>query len=154
MLLFIPFPMTYKGRFTPQNPAKYNGNIHDIVYRSLWERQLFKWLDENPVIAKWASEETVVPYRCRTDNRMHRYFVDVKFITTDNRTYLVEVKPAKETKPPKNPGRKTKRYITEVMTYAKNTSKWEAANEYAKDRGWTFEIWDENILRSMGIKIL
>ena len=85
---------------------------------------------------------------------MHRYFVDVKFTTFDNRTYLIEVKPAKEKEPPKNPGRKTRRYITEVMTYAKNTSKWEAADAYAKDRGWTFEIWDENTLRSMGIKIL
>ena len=145
---------TYKGRFTPQNPSKYSGDINDIVYRSLWERQLFKWLDTNSIIAKWSSEEVVVPYRCRTDNRMHRYFVDVKFTTTDNRTYLVEVKPAKEKQPPKNPGRKTRRYITEVMTYAKNTSKWEAADAYAKDRGWTFEIWTEDTLRSMGIKIL
>ena len=148
------FLMTYKGRFTPQNPSKYNGDPDNIVYRSLWERQLFKWLDTNTVIVKWSSEETVVPYRCRTDNRMHRYFVDVKFTTFDNRTYLIEVKPAKEKEPPKNPGRKTRRYITEVMTYAKNTSKWEAADAYAKDRGWTFEIWDENTLRSMGIKIL
>jgi len=145
---------TYKGRFTPQNPSKYSGDIDGIVYRSLWERQLFKWLDTNSIIAKWSSEEVVVPYRCRTDNRMHRYFVDVKFTTFDNRTYLIEVKPAKEKEPPKNPGRKTRRYITEVMTYAKNTSKWEAADAYAKDRGWTFEIWTEDTLRSMGIKIL
>jgi hypothetical protein len=40
------------------------------------------------------------------------------------------------------------------MTYAKNISKWEAATEYASDRGWIFEIWDEDMLRKLGIKIL
>jgi hypothetical protein len=29
------------------------------------------------------------------------------------------------------------------MTYVKNINKWEAANEYAKDRGWKFVIWTE-----------
>ena len=35
-----------------------------------------------------------------------------------------------------------------------NTSKWEYANEYAKDRGWGFEIWTEDTLKAMGIKII
>jgi hypothetical protein len=73
---------------------------------------------------------------------------------TDGKVYIIEIKPKKETIPPVNPGRKTKRYITEVMTYAKNISKWEAAEEYAADRGWTFQIWHEDILKGMGIKIL
>ena len=85
---------------------------------------------------------------------MHRYFVDIKFELTDGRVFLVEIKPKKETKAPKNPGKKTKKYLTEVMTYAKNISKWEAAKEYATDRGWNFQIWDEDFLRSLGIKIL
>ena len=37
------------------------------------------------------------------------------------------------------------------MTYVKNMNKWEAANEYAKDRGWEFQIWTEKTLKSMGI---
>jgi hypothetical protein len=102
----------------------------------------------------WSSEEVVIPYRCKTDGRIHRYFVDVKFQFADGRIMLIEVKPAKEVSPPKNTGRKTRRYITEVMTYAKNISKWEAAAEYAADRGWIFEIWDENMLRKLGMKIL
>lgn len=95
-----------------------------------------------------------MPYRCKTDGRIHRYFVDVKIEFTDGRELLVEVKPKKESQPPKNPGSKTKRYITEVMKYAKNISKWEAANAYALNRGWTFEIWTEETLRGLGIKIL
>jgi hypothetical protein len=40
------------------------------------------------------------------------------------------------------------------MTYAKNISKWEAANAYALDRGWKFEVWTEETLKGLGIKIL
>lgn len=146
--------MSYRGKFFPKNPAKYRGNIENIVYRSLWERQVFRWLDEHSNVRTWSSEEVIVPYRCKTDGKMHRYFVDIKFELTDGRVFLVEIKPKKETVPPKNPGKKTKKYITEVMTYAKNISKWEAATDYAKDRGWQFEIWNEEFLRSLGIKII
>jgi hypothetical protein len=146
--------MTYRGRFTPQNPAKYSGDVTNIVYRSLWERQLFRWLDTQSMVLKWSSEEVVIPYVCKTDGKAHRYFVDVKMTLKDGRTFLIEVKPKKETIPPKTPDRKTRRYITEVMTYAKNQSKWGAAEEYAADRGWKFEVWTEDVLRGLGIKIL
>lgn len=96
----------------------------------------------------------MIPYRCKTDGQIHRYFVDVKMEFTDGRVFLIEIKPQRETEPPVNPGRKTKRYITEVMTYVKNTSKWEAAHEYAADRGWHFEVWTENTLKKLGIKLL
>lgn len=146
--------MTYKGKYSPKNPAKYRGDPTNVVYRSLWERQTFRWLDESSAIKSWSSEEIVIPYRCKTDGRIHRYFVDLRIDLINGQTLLVEIKPKKETQPPKNPGRKTKRYITEVMTYAKNISKWEAATNYAADRGWKFEIWHEDILKGMGIMIL
>jgi len=146
--------MSYRGKFSPRNPAKYRGDVTNITYRSLWERQFFRWLDEQSFVKCWSSEETVIPYRCKTDGQIHRYFVDVKMEFTDGRVFLIEIKPQRETEPPVNPGRKTKRYITEVMTYAKNTSKWEAAREYAADRGWHFEVWTENTLKKLGIKLL
>jgi hypothetical protein len=80
--------------------------------------------------------------------------VDAKIEFTDGRVLLVEIKPKKESQPPKNPGKKTRKYITEVMTYAKNISKWEAADAYALDRGWKFEVWTEETLKGLGIKIL
>ena len=145
--------MTYKGRYTVQNPDKYGGDPTNVVFRSLWERQVFKFMDTNPNVLKWESEETVIPYRCKTDNRIHRYFIDVKMVTKD-KTYLIEIKPKKQTQAPKEPKRKTKRYITEVMTYIKNTSKWETATAYCADRGWEFQIWDEDTLKKLGIKLL
>ena len=37
------------------------------------------------------------------------------------------------------------------MTYVKNRNKWETAEVYAKDRGWSSEIWTEKHLTEMGI---
>ena len=67
---------------------------------------------------------------------------------------MVEIKPKKETVPPKKPSRKTKRYINEVTTYIKNTSKWEAAQQYADHKGWKFQVWTEDTLTNLGIKLI
>ena len=145
--------MSYKGRYKVKNPDKYKGNPTQVIFRSLWERQVFRWCDENPSVLQWSSEEIIIPYRCKTDRKRHRYFPDV-YIRTEDTEYLIEIKPKKETKPPRDRSRKTKRYLNEVMTYIKNTSKWEAAEEYCADRGITFQIWTEETLKGMGIKLL
>jgi hypothetical protein len=69
-------------------------------------------------------------------------------------TYLIEIKPKKQTQEPAVRSKKTKAYITEVLTYAKNISKWEAAREYCADRGWIFEVWTEDTIKALGIKLL
>lgn len=144
----------YKGTYKVKNPAKYAGDVTKCVYRSGWERSVFRWLDANTSVKEWAAEEVVIPYTCATDNKRHRYFIDVYFESTDGKKWLIEIKPAKETEPPKKPTRKTKRYIREQMTYAKNMSKWKAATEFALDNGCTFAIWTENTIKGMGIKLL
>lgn len=146
--------MAYSGRYTVKNKKKYEGDYSRVFFRSLWERQVFRWIDENPDIKSWSSEEVVIPYRCRTDNRVHRYFMDVKMTTTDGQTHLIEIKPKSQTKKPDKTRRKTKKFLKEAMTYIKNESKWNAANEYAKDRGWKFHIWTEDTLKKLGIKLL
>lgn len=142
--------MFHKRKFTPVFPEKYSGDPTNIIMRSSWETKFANWCDKNPSIVKWHSEETVVPYRCQTDNRIHRYFIDfkiqVKNTAGDIKTYLVEVKPSVQTQPPKFPGRRTQRYLTESMTFIKNQSKWKAATEYCKDRGWEFKIITEKEL--------
>jgi hypothetical protein len=144
----------YKGKYKIKNIKKYEGDHTNVVYRSSWERTTFKWLDNNKDVIGWNSECVVVPYRCKTDGKVHRYFVDLFIRMKDGRTYLIEIKPDKQTRPPKKRSRKTKKYLTEVMTYAKNQSKWEAAQAYANKRGLIFQVWTENTLRDLGIKIL
>jgi hypothetical protein len=142
---------TYKGIYKPSN--KYCGTKQKIVYRSLWELSTFKWLDKNPKVIKWTSEEVEILYECRTDDKIHRYYPDLK-IWYENKVLVVEIKPKNQVREPKVKQRKTKRYINEVMVYAKNKSKWEAAREYCKDRNYIFEIWTEDILKNLGIKII
>jgi hypothetical protein len=138
--------MFHKRKFIPIFPEKYTGDPTNIIMRSSWETRFASWCDKNPSVLKWSSEETVIPYRCPTDNRIHRYFVDFKITVSTGKTYIVEVKPAAQTQPPIYPGRQTQRYITESLTFMKNKAKWEAANEFAKDRGWEFKIITEKEL--------
>jgi len=142
--------MAYSGKYKVKNPDKYIGDHRNIVYRSLWERHCFKWCDNNSEVIGWSSEEVVIPYLYEVDRKYHRYFMDLKIVYSTGRTVLVEIKPEKETKPPVGQ-RRTKKYITEGLTYVKNMNKWQAAQEYAADRGWHFEIWTEKTLDKMGI---
>lgn len=142
---------SYKqGFFIPMNPKKYTGDISNIVYRSSWELRTFQWADLNQSVLQWSSEETVIPYVCETDNRLHRYFVDMKLKIKGAdgvvKDYVVEIKPYAQTLPPKFPGRQTKRYLEEVETFIKNQSKWKAAKEYAKERNMQFVILTEKEL--------
>ena len=144
--------MAYSGKYKVKNPSKYNGDPTNVIYRSLWEKYCFKWCDENSDIVKWSSEETIIPYFYEVDKKYHRYYVDLKVTFNNHETWLIEIKPEKETKPPTYPGRKTRRYITEGITYVRNQNKWKAAQEFAKDRGWKFTVWTEDTLEKMGIK--
>jgi len=133
---------TYSGIYKVKDRNKYNGNPDNVIYRSMWEKYCFLWCDESEEIVKWSSEEVQIPYYYDIDKKYHRYFVDLKITFKNGKTILVEIKPKKQTTPPQGNNR-SKRYISEAMTYVKNKNKWEAAEEYAKDRGWEFEIWTE-----------
>lgn len=142
--------MAYSGRFIPKNPQKYSGDYRNIIYRSSWECKVMDWLDRNPDIITWASEEIQIPYVSPVDNRYHRYFPDflVKVRTQGGklRTMMLEIKPKSQTKPPEVQKRKTKKYITEVVTWGINQAKWQAAKEYCLDRGWEFKVLTEDHL--------
>lgn len=141
---------TYSGKYKVKNRQKYKGDPNNVVFRSMWERNAFAWCDNTSEVKEWSSEEVVIPYYYDVDKRYHRYFMDLKITYTNGKTVLVEIKPEKETLPPKRPD-KTRRYINEAMTYVKNQNKWSAAAEFAKDRNWSFEIWTEKTLQNMGI---
>ena len=142
--------MSYKGRYTPQNPKKYRGNPHNGIYRSLWERKFMVYCDHRESIIEWGSEEVVIPYKSPWDGRIHRYFPDfyIKIKTNEGTTkkLIVEIKPKKQTKAPKEPERKTKRYLNEVRTWGVNRSKWRYATEWCKDNGMEFKILTEDDL--------
>jgi len=146
-----------KGVFKCAHPEKYAGNHLNIIYRSGWEFKLMFQLDHDPNIILWASEEKAIGYISPLDNKIHRYFPDfiVKERLTNGKTCtkIIEVKPFKETLPPKQPSVKkgskpsrTKRFIKEVETYAVNQAKWASARKYCEKIGAQFVILTENEL--------
>ena len=146
--------MSYKGKYKIKRPEKYAGDASNVVFRSLWERNAFRWCENNPKIKLWNSEGVVIPYKCSIDKKLHRYFVDLLIEMDNKKVYLVEIKPKSQTVPPVKKSRKTKRYINEALTFSRNQDKWNAADKFAKHNGWEFQVWTEETLRNLGIKIL
>ena len=142
--------MAYRGKYYPSFPRKYKGDPTNIIYRSLWERKFMVYCDKNAKILEWGSEEIALPYISPHDSRVHRYFPDfymkVKETNGKIKNYVIEVKPAKQTIPPKKPKRQTKGYIREAYEYARNQAKWKMAKEFCADRQWEFKVVTEKEL--------
>ena len=139
-----------KSKYRPSNPKKYKGNYNNIICRSSWERKFCRWCDLNENVISWGSEEFFIPYVSPIDNKVHRYYPDfiiqVRESNGKNKTYLIEVKPKKQTLPPVKKSKVTKNFIYETKTYAVNQAKWKAAKEWCDDRLIEFKIITEDEL--------
>ena len=132
-----------KGKFQPKHPTKYKGNPTNIIFRSKWEADVFRFCDMNPDIVKWSSEEIAIPYVSPLDGRIHRYFPDIWIQKNDRSCAIIEIKPFKQTQEPVVPVKKTRAFLNEAATYVINLAKWKAAQEYCKDRNWKFVLMTE-----------
>lgn len=138
-----------QGVFKPRDRDKYRGKTWPI-YRSGWELKFFRWCDLNENVTAWDSECVIVPYNNPLTGRINRYFVDGLITineTNGPKTYLIEIKPSKQTVPPvvkKSKKRSTMLY--EQKTYVKNRAKWDAAEKWAKKKGIEFKILTEKEL--------
>ena len=111
--------MAYKGNFRLfEHPEKYIGDVDNVTYRSLWERNVMRWLDSNPDVVEWGSEEVTNPYEHPVRGGNAKYYPDFIVKWTNGQIKLIEVKPYNQTQTPKQPSRQTQKYIKEVMTYA------------------------------------
>lgn len=137
-----------KGKFTPNNPKKYVGDLDKITYRSSWERAFMSWCDNTPEIIGWSSETAVVPYFDPVAQKARRYYIDFKILTKRSdgsfKVTLIEIKPYKQTiKPRPNKRKSEKTVMMEQATWITNKAKWTAAKAYAAQRGWEFKIITE-----------
>jgi hypothetical protein len=132
--------MAYKTKFVPSNKTKYVGDSEKIVCRSLWERNICKFCDNNPSVLKWSFEEIIVPYINPLDQKQHNYFPDflIQFKTEEIiKTWMVEIKPKKQTLLKENASKKEK------ITWIINNAKWEAAKKYCEKNNMEFKIITE-----------
>ena len=133
--------------YEPLYPEKYIGK--QIICRSKWEFDFCNWCDNNSGILQWSSEPFAIPYFDVVRRKKRRYYPDflIKVKGKDGKlnTYIIEIKPYKEVALPKRRGtNKTKMY--ETITYATNVSKWKAADNWCKKKGWIFKIITEKEL--------
>lgn len=135
-----------QGVYQVKNPDKYVGDLKKVVYRSSWELSMHKFLDCNPNILQWASEELAIPYLHPGDKRVHRYFPDywIKYRNKQGQIVqeVVEVKPSNQTAPPRHT-KMTKNAIFEQRRYAVNDAKWRYATQWCKERGMLFRVITE-----------
>ena len=138
-----------QGHYIPLNVNKYVGNISKITFRSSWEKRLMIFLDKNPNVLQWNSEQTILPYRSPVDGEMHRYYVDftAKIRTKDgDKKFLIEVKPYTQTQQPTVGHKRKSTLLNEQKTYLINQAKWDAARQYAKRIGAEFIVLTEKEL--------
>ena len=142
--------MARSGRYRPSNITKYRGDYRNIIYRSSWEKIFMRYCDKNDNIIEWGSEEVIIPYRSPLNNRLHRYFPDfyikVKDLSGAPKKYIIEIKPKRQCTEPKIQKTKSRKYVREVMEYAKNQAKWGAARNWCSDRMMEFKILTEDNL--------
>jgi len=122
------------GKYIPEYPEKYSGNIDNLFYRSSYELKAFQMIENDKSILKWSYETEIIPYESKTGS-YHNYYVDIK-IWYDNKISLIEIKPENKLIP----------NIKCIDEYNKNQAKWKAAKKYCKERNWEFKIWTEKEL--------
>lgn len=145
--------LTIRGRYIPKHPDKYVGDSKRIVYRSSWEKSFNEFLDNNPNVIQWASEEIGIPYKkpgSVRHNGIHTYYPDywVKYKNKKGEIIqeIIEIKPLAQTKQPTTVGKNKKIQLQEAITYAVNIAKWQAATQFCNKYGMKFRIVSENKL--------
>lgn len=131
-----------QGKYNLKNPEKYIGN-RTPTYRSSWEWAIMNMCDNNPAIAKWASEAVKIPYRCPLTGKQTIYVPDffVNYVDKSGKQHaeVWEVKPAAQAikeRVGRNP--------TNQAHYVKNMAKWEAARAWCSRQGIAFRVISEN----------
>jgi hypothetical protein len=150
--------MAYSGAYRVKNKKKYKGDVTDVIYRSLCERQIMVYCDTCDDILYWGSETVIIPYYYEADQKMHRYFLDfyveIKCKSGTVKRMILEYKPFSQTQPPKktkvkNHWKSKKKYINATLTYIKNQNKWKAAKQWAELKGYEFYVISEKDIKKM-----
>jgi len=102
------------NQFVPRNSTKYIGT-YPISIKSSWERRFCQWLDANPSVIKWSSENINIQYYDPIQMKNRRYIPDfyMEVLGKEDKIkrYIVEIKPQHETILPVKTSKKSKKTI-------------------------------------------
>lgn len=146
-----------QDHFVIKNTDKYIGDPAKCRYLSSYERVFMEWADRSSAVVRWGSEIVVVkyvhPYKLKQDNKtpyVSRYIVDIYIEYKDKNgelhKELIEIKPENQCTAPKKGNKKESTFLQEHMTWSVNQAKWQAAEKFAKERGWKFKILTERAI--------
>jgi hypothetical protein len=140
-----------QGYFPINECKKYFGQ-GPIIFRSSWERKFCLYCERTPEIIMWSSESISIKYFNPLDEKYHTYYPDYLVKLRDGTTFLVEVKPKAQLIKPTEPKRLTpksiKSYKWAYNTWMTNMVKKEAADSFAKARGWKYMIVTEDFFKN------
>jgi hypothetical protein len=123
--------------FVPENIEKYMGNV-PIVMRSRMEGKFARWCDNSPSVSKWSSETLAVPYYNPVKKRKANYYPDFIVKFSNNKIYIIELKPEKECYKPVYSKRKN--LLLEQSKFIVNRCKWNACKAYCDKFGYHFMV--------------
>ena len=117
-----------------------------IYYRSSYELKYCRSLDLNPYVLQWGSEVIGIPYVMNEIKngekiiKRHTYYPDFVVIMKTGKVYIIEIKPFNQTP--------TRQHQIDLdPTMRKNATKWRAAMNYCKQKGYEFKIVTEKQLK-------
>lgn len=132
--------------YIPHNPEKYIGT-YPIVCRSSWEYRMCEWLDYNDKVLSWSSEGHRIKYFDPTSGKTRTYYPDYYAMFDNRKKFIIEVKPLKDMRMPKNKGKKSqKTMLMREHTYLVNQAKFKAAKAYCKKLRYEFVVITEKDL--------
>lgn len=147
-----------QGWYTLKNPQKFMKPVDEFMqsvkdgkvqYKSSLEYKAFKFQDTSKSIIQWSIEPFPIFYTKPSDNKQHRYFIDM-FIVTNQGKFLIEIKPKSQTIQPKKPSnpnpKRIQRYKKELETFLINQAKWKAQKEFQERNSQEFLIFTEEQL--------
>lgn len=135
-----------QGKYVVVNPSKYIGDPDKVTFRSSWELRVHKFLDLNPNVLRWSSEEIAIPYVHPVTHDVRRYFPDYwceyKNAAGQIIQEVIEVKPLEQTKLSRS--KNLNQRLSENIVVAVNMCKWKSAIAYCDARGIKFRVVTEN----------
>lgn len=143
-----------QGYFDVSKSLKYLNSSEPCIYRSSLEFKFMKWCELSDRVKNWESEPFSVKYTCLETGKERNYWIDFSVITSNNETWLIEVKSSKDVQDVelfqtlynRLSEVEKKRLINSRKVAAKNYSKWKHARQICNDRNWKFVIVTERWL--------
>jgi hypothetical protein len=123
------------------------------------------YLNNNPDVIKWGSENVIIPYFfpfefkngniLKSKRQIRRYYMDFYVKYKDGHEELIEIKPLYQVKEPILKDYKTKYSLNNALfTWKKNSEKWKFTEKFCKEernkgRKLNFHIVTETILAKL-----